>query len=226
VHRDPRHRVVAKNLPARFCDSRIIKRPDIENNHAGPRSWLLGDRRAAFRAEVPQNRIAAAAEASERFECALDSHRLLSRSDQRGKRAAGEFLAIPAMAHRRARWVGLGRVAHRAAEAAALDLHLDPLALLTSRLKAECCAERDLKSNFLWSRSLKRRSANRARMIREIDMWRVAMLMVKRYAEDAEANADRRADELETEGDQAGAAIWRRVTVPIEQLTDLTGPRH
>ena len=50
--------------------------------------------------------------------------------------------------------------------------------------------------------------------------------MVKRYAEDAEANADRRADELETEGDQAGAAIWRRVTFAIEKLTDTTGPLH
>ena len=63
-------------------------------------------------------------------------------------------------------------------------------------------------------------------MIREIEIWRVAVLMVKHYAEDAEANADRCADDLETEGDQAGAAIWRRVTVAIEQLTDTTGPRH
>ena len=49
-------------------------------------------------------------------------------------------------------------------------------------------------------------------MIREIHIWAVAVLMVKRYAEDAEADADRCADELETEGDQAGAVIWRRVT--------------
>src|SRR5262249_52025530 len=91
-----------------FCDARIIKRPDIENNHTGPRSWLLGDRRAAFRAEVPQYRIAAAAEASERFERALDGQRLLGHSHQRGKGAACKFLAIPAMAHRRARRVGLG----------------------------------------------------------------------------------------------------------------------
>ena len=61
-------------------------------------------------------------------------------------------------------------------------------------------------------------------VIREIDIWRVAVLMINRYANDAEANADRRADELETEGDQAGAAIWRRVTDAIEQLTDTTGP--
>ena len=63
-------------------------------------------------------------------------------------------------------------------------------------------------------------------MIQEIDLWRVAVLMVKRYAENAEANADRRADELETEGDQAGAAIWRRVTFAIEKLIDRTGPLH
>jgi hypothetical protein len=71
-------------------------------------------------------------------------------------------------------------------------------------------------------------------VIQEIDIWRVAVLLVKRYADDAEANADRRADELETEGDdeletegdQAGAAIWRRVTFAIEQLIDTTGPLH
>jgi hypothetical protein len=50
--------------------------------------------------------------------------------------------------------------------------------------------------------------------------------MVKRYADEAEANADRSADEPETEADQAEAAIWRRVSVAIEQLTDTTGPLH
>jgi hypothetical protein len=41
------------------------------------------------------------------------------------------------MAHRRADRIGVGCVAHRAAEAATFDLHLDPLALLPSRLNAE-----------------------------------------------------------------------------------------
>jgi hypothetical protein len=41
------------------------------------------------------------------------------------------------MADRCARRIGLGCVAHRAAEAAAFDLHLNPLALLPFRLKAE-----------------------------------------------------------------------------------------
>jgi len=53
------------------------------------------------------------------------------------KALAGEFLAISAMADRCTRRVGLGRIAHRATEAAALDLHLDLLALLPSRLKPE-----------------------------------------------------------------------------------------
>ena len=86
---------------------------------------------------MPEDRIAAAADTTERFECALDRQRLLGHSNQRGKGATGKLLAIPAMAHRRARRVGLGCVAHRAAEAAAFDLNLDPLALLPSRLKAE-----------------------------------------------------------------------------------------
>ncbi len=48
--------------------------------------------------------------------------------------------------------------------------------------------------------------------------------MVNRYADQAKANSDRRAYELATDGDHAGAAIWRRVTVAIEQLTDTTAP--
>jgi hypothetical protein len=60
--------------------------------------------------------------------------------------------------------------------------------------------------------------------IREIEIWRVAVLMVNRYADEAKANSFMRAEELAAEGDQAGAAIWRRVTVAIEQLIDTTGP--
>jgi len=87
-------------------------------------------------------------------------------------------------------------------------------------------AERDSESNFLRSRTSKRKSVIVFDVILEIDIWRVAVLMVNRYADDAEANADRRAEELETEGDYAGAAIWRRVTFAIEQLTDQAGTLH
>jgi hypothetical protein len=61
-------------------------------------------------------------------------------------------------------------------------------------------------------------------VIREIEIWRAAMLMLSRYAGDAEANSFMRAEQLVAEGDHAGAAIWRRITVAIEQLTDTTGP--
>ena len=60
-------------------------------------------------------------------------------------------------------------------------------------------------------------------VIREIEIWRVAVLMVNRYADEAKANSFRRAEELAGQGDHAGAAIWRRITVAIEQLTDTTG---
>ena len=79
---------------------------------------------------------------------------------------------------------------------------------------------------FSPSSSSKRSQARLPGVIQEIDIWRVAVLMLKRYADDAEGNADRRADELETEGDQAGAAIWRRVRIAIEQLTDTSGSLH
>jgi hypothetical protein len=64
----------------------------------------------------------------------------------------------------------------------------------------------------------------RSSVIREIEIWRVAVLMVNRYADEAEANSFRRAEERAAEGDHTGAAIWRRVTIAIEQLTDTTGP--
>jgi hypothetical protein len=60
-------------------------------------------------------------------------------------------------------------------------------------------------------------------VMREIEIWRVAVLMINRHADEAEANSFRRAVELAAEGDHAGAAIWRRITVAIEQLTDTTG---
>jgi len=74
-------------------------------------------------------------------------------------------------------------------------------------------------------------------VIREIEIWGVAVLMINRYAGDAEAKGFGRAVELRpkgesrrsapklaAEGDHAGATIWRRITVAIEQLTDTTGP--
>jgi hypothetical protein len=61
-------------------------------------------------------------------------------------------------------------------------------------------------------------------LILEIEIWSVAVMMINRYADEAKLNSLRRAAELIVGGDQAGAAIWYRITTAIEQLTDTTGP--
>ena len=44
----------------------------------------------------------------------------------------------------------------------------------------------------------------------EIDIWRAASLMLKRYGEKALEESAPRADELFAEQDHDGAAVWRR----------------
>ena len=61
-------------------------------------------------------------------------------------------------------------------------------------------------------------------MIPEIDIWRVANLMLKRYGDEADIESAIRAEELAEEGDHNGAAVWRRVTSAIEQLANRTPP--
>jgi hypothetical protein len=61
-------------------------------------------------------------------------------------------------------------------------------------------------------------------MIPEIDIWRVANLMLKRYGNEAEAESARRADELWEVGDAGGVAVWRRVTGVVRQLVNVTPP--
>jgi hypothetical protein len=65
-------------------------------------------------------------------------------------------------------------------------------------------------------------------VIPEIDMWRVANLMLNRYGSNAELESARRADELWDDGDTAGAAVWRRIIDAIGQLANMTptGPVH
>jgi hypothetical protein len=65
-------------------------------------------------------------------------------------------------------------------------------------------------------------------VIAEIDIWRVANLMLRRYGDQAEAESAIRSAELAANGDSAGAAVWRRVTGAIGQLVNTTppGPVH
>jgi hypothetical protein len=61
-------------------------------------------------------------------------------------------------------------------------------------------------------------------VIPEIDIWRVANLMLKRYGDEADIESAIRAEELADAGDWAGEAIWRRVMGAVRQLVNLTPP--
>jgi Family of unknown function (DUF6961) len=62
----------------------------------------------------------------------------------------------------------------------------------------------------------------------EIDIWRAALLMLKRFGDKASTESAMRAGSLETEGDREGTATWRRITDAVEQLesTTPTGAVH
>ena len=65
-------------------------------------------------------------------------------------------------------------------------------------------------------------------VIPEIDIWRAATLMLKRFGDKALEQSATRADELASDGDHAGADTWRRITTAVEQLANTTppGPLH
>jgi len=50
------------------------------------------------------------------------------------------------------------------------------------------------------------------------DVWDAALLMVKRYGDDAVLEASQRADDLVEQGAWHGAIAWRRILDAIEQL--------
>jgi hypothetical protein len=55
-------------------------------------------------------------------------------------------------------------------------------------------------------------------VISDPDIWRAAQLVIKRHDTYASIAAAQRADELFTEGDHDGAAVWRRVLHAVEEL--------
>ena len=61
-------------------------------------------------------------------------------------------------------------------------------------------------------------------MIAEIDIWRVANLMLKRYGDEADIESAIRAEELADVGDWAGETIWRRIIAAIGQLENTRPP--
>lgn len=65
-------------------------------------------------------------------------------------------------------------------------------------------------------------------MIPEIDIWRAATLMLKRYGAKALDESAARAAELAANGDHDGVLVWRRITDAVAPLANETppGPVH
>jgi hypothetical protein len=65
-------------------------------------------------------------------------------------------------------------------------------------------------------------------VIPEIDIWRAANLMLKRYGEKAFEESGTRADELAADGDRDGTSTWRRITDAVVRLANNVppGPVH
>jgi len=54
--------------------------------------------------------------------------------------------------------------------------------------------------------------------VEDIDVWRSAHHMMKRYGDDAAVKAAMRADALLAAGDTAGFQVWQRVVAAIGEL--------
>jgi hypothetical protein len=57
-------------------------------------------------------------------------------------------------------------------------------------------------------------------LIPEIDIWRAAQLMLKRYGDKAVEESAARADELAARQDHDGEALWRGITDAVRQLAN------
>jgi len=65
-------------------------------------------------------------------------------------------------------------------------------------------------------------------VIPEIDIWRAAQLVLKRYGEKALEESAARADELALAGDDDGATTWRRIMAAVTEFANKIppGPVH
>ena len=55
-------------------------------------------------------------------------------------------------------------------------------------------------------------------MTSEIDIWRLAHLLVRRHGDDAPLVAAQRADEMLARGDVEGQAMWKRNVRGVEEV--------
>ena len=52
----------------------------------------------------------------------------------------------------------------------------------------------------------------------DIDIWRAAVLLLRRYGKDAAAVAAQRADKCLADGDVDGLAVWKRIAEAMLEL--------
>jgi hypothetical protein len=64
------------------------------------------------------------------------------------------------------------------------------------------------------------KACSRFPVIPEIDIWRAANLMHKRYGDKALEESAARADEFAAQDDYNGEAVWRRITDAVGQLAN------
>ena len=83
-------------------------------------------------------------------------------------------------------------------------------------------------STVVFLRSYPREPCTLSGVIPEIDIWRAAQLMLKRYRDKALEESVARANELALAGDDDGAATWRRIMAAVTELANTTprGPVH
>ncbi|MGH7173807.1 MAG: hypothetical protein ACRELG_26290 [Gemmataceae bacterium] len=55
-------------------------------------------------------------------------------------------------------------------------------------------------------------------MISDLDLWRGADILVKRYGNDASIIAAQRADEVLAGGDIEGQLVWKRILAAVNEL--------
>ncbi len=55
-------------------------------------------------------------------------------------------------------------------------------------------------------------------MITDLEIFRAANQLVKRYGEDAEFEAAMRADAMIERGDPEGLAVWKRILKAVDEL--------
>jgi len=55
-------------------------------------------------------------------------------------------------------------------------------------------------------------------MIPDVDIWRTALLLLKRYGDDAMLEASTRADHLPEDGDWQGSLTWHCIIDALERL--------